>query len=497
MAKDILRESFAPTPTSTVGIYLIARGIDPPWPACIRQHPRLYHRDGAGLVSHHPAMVCPIRDIHTDEVIGCHRTYLAEGGAKADVDHPKKVLGRIIGGAIKLSPDEDVTLGLGVCEGIETGLVDPGDRTGRPSGRSATAGNLAAFPVLPGIEALTIFGDNDDDRTGTGEKAARECAARWRAAGREVTVYIPKAAGCRLERRAGAPLMDARGNFGSPEERFRAKSKPGGSPDRSDLLILTWLQRELPPRDWLLENMLCTTSRWLVIGATGVGKTLVGLDLALALASGANFLHWKGGGQPRRVMYLDGELPAETLKERIQSAAALYGEPAVYAYNRDVLQADDMPPLNSEDGQKWLLAEIATVRPDVIIFDNIPCLIAGMLDEEHWKPVQAIVRKLTANRIAQVWLDQTGFNSGRGYGTKSKEWAMDTVALLSRPEDGEDDGPIRLEFTKARLRLPATAWLFKPVLICSRHERLDRRAARRGKQGEVRRAEEALVSRRL
>ena len=103
----------------------------------------------------------------------------------------------------------------------------------------------------------------------------------------------------------------------APEERFRAKSKPGGTPDRSDLLISTWLQRELPPRDWLLEDMLCTTSRWLVIGGTGVGKTLLGLDLALALASGANFLHWNGTGRPRRVMYLDGELPAETLKERI------------------------------------------------------------------------------------------------------------------------------------------------------------------------------------
>ena len=172
-------------------------------------------------------MVCPIRDIHTDEVIGCHRTYLAEGGAKADVDHPKKVLGRIIGGAIKLSPDEDVTGGLGVCEGIENGLVDPGGRTGLRSGRSATAGNLAAFPVLPGIEALTIFGDNDDDRTGTGEKAARECAGRWRAAGREVTVYIPKAAGCDWNDELGAPLMDARGNFGPR----RAASAP--SPSRT------------------------------------------------------------------------------------------------------------------------------------------------------------------------------------------------------------------------------------------------------------------------
>jgi hypothetical protein len=42
---------------------------------------------------------------------------------------------------------------------------------------------------------LALFGDNDDDRSGTGEKAAHQCAGRWRAAGREVTVYIPKAAG--------------------------------------------------------------------------------------------------------------------------------------------------------------------------------------------------------------------------------------------------------------------------------------------------------------
>jgi hypothetical protein len=194
-AKDALRESFAPTPTTIVGIYLIARGIDPPWPACIREHRRLYHRNGAGVVTWHPAMVCPIRDVHSNEVIGCHRTYLAPGGAKAEVDCPKKVLGRIVGGAVKLTPDEEVTLGLGVSEGIENGLTALAENWS-PVWALGTAGNLASFPLLNGVEALTIFADNDDDRTGTGEKAAQQCATRWRAAGREVTVYIPKAAGC-------------------------------------------------------------------------------------------------------------------------------------------------------------------------------------------------------------------------------------------------------------------------------------------------------------
>lgn len=237
------------------------------------------------------------------------------------------------------------------------------------------------------------------------------------------------------------------------------------SPDRHELLAASWLKRDLPSRDWMLEDLLCSTSRWLIIGQTGVGKTLVGLDAAFAIAAGANFLTWKGSGAPRRVMYLDGELPAETLKERIQSAVAVYGEADVWLYNRDVLEANDMGPLNTEVGQRWLLREISAVKPEVIVFDNVPALVDGVLDEETWKPVEILIRRLSAGRIAQIWLDQTGHNTTRGYGTKSKEWRMDTVVLLSRPDDGGEDSAIRLEFLKARLRVPATAHHFKPLLI--------------------------------
>ena len=46
---------------------------------------------------------------------------------------------------------------------------------------------------------------------------------------------------------------------------------------------------------------------------------------AFAIAAGANFLNWNGV-RPARVMYLDGEMPAETMKERIEAAAAIYGD---------------------------------------------------------------------------------------------------------------------------------------------------------------------------
>ena len=94
------------------------------------------------------------------------------------------------------------------------------------------------------------------------------------------------------------------------------------------------------------------------------------------------------------VMYLDGELPAETFKERIEIIAKRYGgDIKLFGYNRDVLGPDEMPPLNTEVGRAWLLREIETVKPDVIFFDSIMCLLGGnMAEEESWEPVKDLVR---------------------------------------------------------------------------------------------------------
>jgi len=51
----------------------------------------------------------------------------------------------------------------------------------RPVWTLGSAGAIRTFPVLPGIESLTIFADADD----AGERAASECAARWRESGRQ------------------------------------------------------------------------------------------------------------------------------------------------------------------------------------------------------------------------------------------------------------------------------------------------------------------------
>jgi hypothetical protein len=145
----------------------------------IRLHPSL-KLDGNQV----GAMVALHRDIHTDEPCAVHRTFVDRSGNKIG----RKMLGRVSGSAIKLDVHEDVTLGLHLGEGVETCLS--GYLRGlRPTWCLGSAGPIGDFPVLAGIESLTIFGELGDG--GTNRRNAERCAARWRALDREVLWVRP------------------------------------------------------------------------------------------------------------------------------------------------------------------------------------------------------------------------------------------------------------------------------------------------------------------
>jgi Toprim domain/Phage integrase family len=93
------------------------------------------------------------------------------------------------GKAHTLWSDDAVTTGLGIAEGIETVL---GLATAyHPVWACIDAGNLAALPVLGGIESLLIAADHDEP----GLRAAHTCADRWAEDDREVRVYVPQSTG--------------------------------------------------------------------------------------------------------------------------------------------------------------------------------------------------------------------------------------------------------------------------------------------------------------
>jgi putative DNA primase/helicase len=133
------------------------------------EHALRYHRV-------HRMVVALMTEPTTNEPRGVHRTFLNADGSKRE----RKMLGRQ--GVVRIAPDEDVTHGLGLAEGIEDALAIALEWG--PAWAATSAGAIERFPVLSGIECITIFADDDT----AGAKVAHACAERWIAAGKEARI---------------------------------------------------------------------------------------------------------------------------------------------------------------------------------------------------------------------------------------------------------------------------------------------------------------------
>lgn len=250
------------------------------------------------------------------------------------------------------------------------------------------------------------------------------------------------------------------------QDQVHAELLAGPPKDTQTLALPDWLDRDIPEPDFLLGAWLTTTSRVLIVGPTGLGKTMFGLAVALAMTSNVNFLHWISGRRCR-VLYVDGEMSRRLMKRRLTDAARHAGTRPEFLTVLSKEDFDDMPPLNEPEGQKWMDNFLELNGPfDLAIFDNIQALLVGdMKDEEQWAKVLPWVRSLTRRAIGQIWFHHTGHDETKSYGSKAREWQMDTVILMERVETPGADLSFALKFTKARERTPENRQDFEPLTM--------------------------------
>jgi hypothetical protein len=242
---------------------------------------------------------------------------------------------------------------------------------------------------------------------------------------------------------------------------------------RSLLSVESWADRDIPPPDRLLGDLVTTTSRWFIVGRTGLGKTMLGFALGAGMASGAGFLHWRSA-RAARVLIIDGEMPGELIKARAIDALRRLAAPPkpgfLTIYSRDMEEEigrsfpmlGTLAPLNTEMGQNFVHALIGALGGvDVAIFDNVMSLVAGdQKDEIPWSETLPLVASLTAKRIGQIWLDHTGHATDRQYGSATKAWRFDTVGLMAPLAEGQlERGAVGFSLSfeppgKARRRTP-------------------------------------------
>ena len=213
------------------------------------------------------------------------------------------------------------------------------------------------------------------------------------------------------------------------------------------------LTREFPPRENLLEPWLPKQGLCMIFASRGVGKTHVALGIAYAVASGGEFLMWKAS-QPRKVLYLDGEMPAAAIQERLAATAISSGKTALPGYLKIInpdLQEWAMPDLSSGEGQKALEPYLEDV--DLIIVDNISTLCRSGAENkaDDWGDVQAWALRQRAQGRSILFIHHAG-KGGAQRGTSKREDVLDTVISLKHPMDYEPNEGAKFEihFEKSR-----------------------------------------------
>lgn len=208
-----------------------------------------------------------------------------------------------------------------------------------------------------------------------------------------------------------------------------------------DFLAMDIPQREVVLSPWLPAQGIC-----MVYGYRGSGKTYILLGVAVAISSGGAFLRFHAEN-PRRVVYIDGEMPAKVMQERLSSVIASADKEPLPGHLQIItsdFQKNGLPDLSTPEGQSMMDAYFE--KGDVVILDNISTLCRTGKENtgDDWGPVQAWALSLRRKDISIIFVHHEGKN-GLQRGTSKREDVLDTVIRLKRPGDYSPAEGLRVE----------------------------------------------------
>lgn len=295
---------------------------------------------------------------------------------------------------------------------------------------------------------IIIAADNDSETIGNpGKTKAEEVAKKY-----QCRVIIPKFQNdFRLSNgKVPTDFNDVHVNFGMDELKKQLPLKPYLNP----IDIHALFSLEVPPRKLLLEPWLPEQGLTMIYAPRGVGKTFVALSIAYAVASGGEIFMWKAQ-EPRRVLYIDGEMPLSTMQARlVQIANSSKKQPPDASYFKLItpdLQEAGIRDLSTLEGQADINEYVEQF--DFIVLDNLSTLVrSGRENEgESWLPVQEWALELRRRGKTVLFVHHAG-KAGQQRGTSRKEDVLDTVINLKRPKNYSptDGAKFEVHFEKAR-----------------------------------------------
>ena len=230
----------------------------------------------------------------------------------------------------------------------------------------------------------------------------------------------------------------------------------------TELHALNLIPRRKILGDWFAEGDL-----GILFAFRGVGKTWFALGIATALSTGGKLGEWQAH-HAVRVLYVDGEMPADLMRDRCCGLES--NNERLEFLNHEILfdRTGKVLNITNPETQQAITQHCIASGIKVLILDNLSTLARGMKENEadSWELVNNWLLDLRRRKIAVVIVHHAG-RSGEMRGTTRREdnvfWI---IALDDARKNADDQRGARFvsHFTKpsrnTQEEVPAYEWHF-------------------------------------
>lgn len=196
--------------------------------------------------------------------------------------------------------------------------------------------------------------------------------------------------------------------------------------------------------EWIVEPIIAAHRAHALFAPGGTGKSLMSLWLAAKIAAGEPM--FGNPTEPHRVLYLDYEMTADDLADRLQNIGIDQPERLT---NLHYALLPSLPSADTPEGGAAICRLAELVDAQIIILDTFSRAVEG--DENDADTVRAFYRHtglgLKAAKRAFVRIDHAGKDLAKGQrGTSAKNDDVDIVWQMTATEQG-----VRLTAKKRRM----------------------------------------------
>ena len=236
-----------------------------------------------------------------------------------------------------------------------------------------------------------------------------------------------------------------------------------GNDDRKLVAVdlIDFLTMKLDAIDFIIEPILPVANSAMIWSLTGAGKTYIMLYMSYCVAAGIPDCFVWNIPRARPVVYVDGEMDAQTLQERqaelYKGLIAQSGPASVPARGFLKIITPDLQPkypprINSKEGRARI--EEHFQEGCLFVADNISTLSPGADEKEteDWAPVQEWILYLRRHKVATFLVHHGNASGQKQLGSSKKEHQLSSNLRLRASSDWTPEVGLRVEARLDKLR---------------------------------------------